>query len=170
VNGAVCSDKDGASFIEQCLKILSTDQTALNHRLILRAMCNAFCQSAGETLMLTYSDDIIKSIVGLMQPTEKLVQIAISSLVLNIVVGFHRRADNDALTQCIQSISQISQSLTDSEAYFRLLVALGTAVCDDKTRLGVASSLDFGNFLRMCIAEETVKVSECAAMLNKMLY
>jgi phospholipase A-2-activating protein len=168
-NTLICQDKDGARFIDYCLELLANDSAITNHRLILRALCNAFQHAAGEALVVAHSESIIKAIVRLHHPAEKQIQIAVSSLILNLVIAGRRESNVDGITQCLITIAELSQHLTHSESCFRLMVAIGTAVYQNKSRLELASSLGLSTFIQACLgAEKDEKAHGCATTLSNM--
>ena len=102
-----------------------------------------------------------------------------SSLVLNLTIAYRRAGDIDGLTRCLLTAAELSRAQTDPEAWFRILVAVGTVVAGGGGGAGggaggemkeLAASLDLGNFLRICKAEQGVeKVRECSEALSALL-
>jgi len=169
VNERLCSPKDGVQFINYAVVLLSNDALPNNQRLILRALCNAFLHASGEALLLANSESVIEAVLKLNHPSDKQIQIALSSLILNLTIAFRKASNTDGLTRCLMSVAELSQSHTDSEAHYRILVAVGTAVCENKTCLELAKCLDLSNFISVCQVDDSERVRDCAALLAKQL-
>jgi hypothetical protein len=63
----------------------------------------------------------------------------------------------------------LAQALTEPEAQFRLVVAVGTAVYGNKLLIGLARSLDLTAFLAICQQSESEKLRLAAQHLLQLL-
>lgn len=106
-----------------------------------------------------------------------LLQIAISTLLLNLAVAFNRTRDSLSRARAVVASSVILPRLSDSEALFRGLVALGTLIWDadtlqDKTELieSVNSSKEIVTLLDKLSAGSSMdKVTQCAAQVSALM-
>ena len=168
VNAYMCSSDDGRRFIDYISSILSTTSTPpRNQFLILRALCNTFQHPSGERLMLLNYDRLASDFLQIQSDSDQHVQVAQSSLLLNFVIAFCRANDTDGKMRCLSGAVTLSQLLTDSEACFRLLVAIGTAVVDDRACYKLARTLDLQNFFNMCCCDDLEKVRRAAESITK---
>lgn len=161
VNTHMCtSSEDGKRFVDYVSSILSTASTTppRNQYLVLRALCNTFHYTSGEQLLLSNYDRLESDFLNLKSESEPQLQIAQSSLLLNYVIAFCRANDSDGKMRCLSGAVTLSQSFTDSEAFFRLLVAIGTAVVDDRACYKLACTLDLQNFFNLCSCDDLEKV------------
>jgi len=65
--------------------------------------------------------------------------------------------------------ADLTQLLFDPESQFRLLVAIGTAVADDRQLTELAKSLELPSYLRRCQSSAMDKVQKCANQLLVLL-
>jgi hypothetical protein len=104
-------------------------------------------------------------------------QVALSTLLLNLAVAFNRTKDSVGRAQAVVASSVVLPRLSDSEALFRGLVALGTLIWDadtlqDKAELieSVNSSKEFTAFLdKLSGGSSTDKVTQCAAQVSALM-
>jgi len=108
-------------------------------------------------------------------------QVTVSTLVLNLSVAGRRSGDSAAARRCLHAAAQLTQTQTDGEAHFRLLVAIGTALSppaaaadghddDDGGRESVVDlDVDLENFLRWCGADGADKTRECSQLIAQLL-
>jgi len=82
----------------------------------------------------------------------------------------HRRLSNAAgKERCLLVAADLTQLLSDQESQFRLLVAIGTFVTDERQLTDLARSLELPNFLRNCQSSGMDKVQKCAQQLLMLL-
>jgi hypothetical protein len=106
-----------------------------------------------------------------------LLQIALSTLLLNLAVAFNRTQDSVSRARAVVASSVLLPRLSDSEALFRGLVALGTLIWDadilqDKTELiaSVNSSKEFTALLdKLSRGSSMDKVTQCAAQVSALM-
>jgi len=96
-------------------------------------------------------------------------QIAICSFLLNLTIGYRHSSNTAGRERCLLVAADLTQLLGDPEAQFRLLVAIGTAVTDDRKLTELARSLELPNFLRSCESSAMDKVQKCAQQLLVLL-
>ena len=99
--------------------------------------------------------------------------------------------DEAGVRRCLEAAAQLSQTQSDSEAHFRLLVSIGTALSppaaaaaaandgvdegdddgndDGEAAADVAQSLDLENFLHWCQKDGTHKTQHCSQLLSQLL-
>ena len=96
-------------------------------------------------------------------------QIAVCSFLLNLTIGHRHSSDAPGKERCLLVASDLTQLLGDSESQFRLLVAIGTAVSDDRQLTELARSLELPNFFNTCQLSTVDKMQECAKQLLTLL-
>lgn len=105
-------------------------------------------------------------------------QVALSTLLLNLAVAFNRSQDALSRARAVDASSVILPHLSDSEAMFRGLVALGTLIWDadtlqDKTDLieSVNMSKELTVLLdKLSRGPTTHKVTQCAAQVSALMH
>jgi len=107
--------------------------------------------------------------------------VALSTFVLNLTISSRSANDLDGVRRCLKAAAQLSQTQSDSEAHFRLLVSIGTAVSaaaaagdddgggDNDTDDETGQSFDLDNFLHWCRVDGTDKTSRCSQLLAELL-
>ena len=103
-------------------------------------------------------------------------QVTLSTLVLNVTIASRCARDSVAVQCCLDAAAQLSQTQSDGEAHFRLLVSIGTALSaaddaddDDDVDVDAARSLDLDNFLHWCRVDGTDKTRSCSQLLAQLL-
>jgi len=96
-------------------------------------------------------------------------QIALCSFLLNLTIGYQHSSDAAGKERCLLVAADLTQLLGDLESQFRLLVAIGTAVTDDRPLTELARSLELPNFLNTCQLSAVDKVQMCAKQLLTLL-
>ena len=87
--------------------------------------------------------------------------------------------------RCLEAAARLSQTQTDTEAHFRLLVTIGTALCrpadddisDDDDGGGLRAVMeadrqsvaDLDNFLRWCRVDGADKTRRCSQLIAQLL-
>lgn len=170
VNQHFCNAKDGPQFLDYSCALLAPDGQPKNHLLILRTLCNAFQHSDGETILLSNADRLLGDVTKLMSKADKNTQVALSSLVLNLVVGFCKLGNTEGKTHCLLVIHELCRANLDTEAVFRLLVSVGTAVANDNNCLEMARSLSLTELVSLGGGSSLQKVRDCAETLSKIIF
>ncbi|CAG2062007.1 unnamed protein product [Timema podura] len=130
VNLAICSGQIGDQLIGYLRRFLLPTSPTANQMLSLRLVCNMFTHQDGENLVLKHRDYLLSTLVDLVPPCHKNVQIAAATLILNLAVAFSRTPNPVGQIQTVSTASTVLPRLTDPEAQFRTLVALGTLLWD----------------------------------------
>lgn len=169
VNQNFCNTKDGDRFLSYCCDLLSTDGQPKNHLLAVRVLCNTFRQPDGEQALLKSPEQILERVSKLRAIADKNTRVAISSLVLNFVVGFCKTVDAEGKTRCLLLIKELTESNLDDESIFRFLVAVGTAITNDGNCKELTRSLNFRELISKSAKSNQEKVKDCARMLEEAL-
>nr|CAD7403114.1 unnamed protein product [Timema cristinae] len=130
VNTAICSGQIGDQLIGYLRRFLLPTSPKANQMLSLRLVCNMFAHQDGVNLVLKHRDYLLSTLVDLVPPCHKNVQIAAATLILNLAVAFNRIPNPLGQIQTVSTASTVLPRLTDPEAQFRTLVALGTLLWD----------------------------------------
>lgn len=169
VNQNFCNTKDGDRFLSYCCDLLSTDGQPKNHLLAVRVLCNTFHHPDGEQTLLKNPEQIFERVSKLHAVADKTTRVAISSLVLNFVVGFCKMVDAEGKTRCLLLIKELTESNLDDESIFRFLVAVGTAITNDSNCKDLTRSLNFRELISKSAKSNQEKVKDCARMLAEAL-
>ncbi|CAH1775959.1 unnamed protein product [Owenia fusiformis] len=161
--------KEGPELIRRLISITSSaDSSAPNHMLVLRTFCNAFRQPAGSLLMGLSQEEIYNALPNSVNISNKNVHIAIGTLLLNFAIQINIAGDNKETS--LHKVIEILGVVTDHEARFRLLVALGTLLWGDPIAIALAKSLDIVNLVTpLKSIQDPKKVAECAQFIENVL-
>jgi len=86
-----------------------------------------------------------------------------------LTIGYRHASNVAGKERCLLVAADLTQILGDAESQFRLLVAIGTAVTDDRKLTELAKSLELPHFLRICQSSAMDKVQNCAQQLLLLL-
>jgi len=99
--------------------------------------------------------------------------VTLSTFVLNLTIASRSVNDSVGVRRCLEAAAQLTETQSDSEAHFRLLVSISTAVTggddDNDAVVEVARSLDLENFLHWCHVDGTDKTRHCSQLLAELL-
>ncbi|XP_013178100.1 PREDICTED: phospholipase A-2-activating protein-like [Papilio xuthus] len=137
INSQIFDTTYGPNFVKYLLSLLNPDNLAANQMLAMRVLVNAFSDLAGEMLVLAARETLIHCIICLTHLNNN-AQIAAASLLLNLSVALAQQPDIAELTDCIV---HLLSRLTDNEAYFRGLVALGTLLAESPQKLPIQTKI-----------------------------
>ena len=118
--------------------------------------------------MVQFAEVILQHISALLPTDNKVTQVSIATLVLNYAVSASKSSNSERQKQCLTLISVLLDCLTDTEAKFRTLVALGTLLDASPDNDAVAKSLDIKERVKTCNlvgeAKKVVVVSQVILM------
>ncbi|XP_063043618.1 phospholipase A-2-activating protein [Engraulis encrasicolus] len=173
VNSRLCSGTGGVSLCNHLLSLMSPGGRPANQMLALRTLCNCFSAAAGRALLLAQREAVLSHASDLRAASNKNVHVALATLVLNYAGALLGRAAGSELegkAQCLSVASAALECVTDREAVFRLLVALGTTVAGDGTAKELARSLGVASQIhKYAGVTEPAKVGECCRLLLNQL-
>ena len=157
---------DISDFLDERLKYLSGDNPAANQMLTLRTLCNLFKQAPGEKLLCKNRDRVITSALNLKSSTNKNIQIALATLIMNYAVLLQDQPDVEGKSQCLLAAASFLESVLDPEAGFRTLVCIGTLISSDISAKELAQSLELKNLIvTLKGTTEPKKLPECASFV-----
>ena len=169
VNQYFCTLTKGVEFLNYLLSFISADAPVHNHMLSLRTLCNTFKNEPGRSLLLAHRDQIITKVLTSAN-SNKNIQVADSTVLLNFAVAFLHQPDPEAKSQCLSAAVTLSESQNDGEACYRLLACIGTLVNKDEDITKLAKSLGILQFVNRCkMIPEPAKISQCAKELEVVL-
>ena len=170
VNEYFCNIKEGPEFLQHLVMYLDADQPVTNQMLALRCIANLSCQKNGEDLLLVNSESLVPLIVSICKHDNKNVQIGASTVLMNIAVLLKRGDDVESKSQLLSALNTAAQDVVDTEAKFRLCVAIGTLIWKDDNSLAIAQSLEVSKPInRWSFSKELPKLQACALCLLKLL-
>ncbi|XP_052738661.1 phospholipase A-2-activating protein [Bicyclus anynana] len=172
INGQIFDTNHGPNFVRYLLSLLTPDNLPANQMLAMRVLVNAFSALAGEMLVLAARESVLHALVSLAQLNNN-TQIAATSLLLNLSVALAQQTDSVELAECIV---HLLTRITDSEAYFRGLVALGTILAESPNKIVVqtkiVSNIQLHNKLKRDSSDvdpSFKKICVCSQQILKML-
>uniref|UniRef100_A0A146MDH4 Phospholipase A-2-activating protein n=1 Tax=Lygus hesperus TaxID=30085 RepID=A0A146MDH4_LYGHE len=161
VNKELCCGDPGERLIAMLRSHLVEDN-AVNIMMSIRIMANMVVHEHGEELMLSNAHvvyDLINSIFTRGKP--KGLQIAVSTLILNMAVLFSNKNDSQGVRTTMVLAENLLPSVSDSQATVRLLVALGTCYSSVK---GILSP-DTQETLKKLASAGDDQVSKCSRQI-----
>ncbi|CAH0728958.1 unnamed protein product, partial [Brenthis ino] len=172
INGQIFDTNYGPNFVKYLLTLLTPDNLPANQMLAMRVLVNAFSDLPGEMLVLAARESVIHALICLSHLNNN-AQIAAASLLLNLSVALAQQTDNMELAECIISLLN---KVTDNEAHFRGLVALGTILAESPNKLviqtKIVSNTQLHNKLKNnCsnIVPNFKKISVCSQQILRLL-
>lgn len=173
INSDLCSGQMGDQLIDHLQRFLQPDSLPANQMLSVRTLCNMLTHPEGEALALKHKDYLLSILLTSAPSPNKHMQVALSTLLLNLAVAFNRTQDTVGRAQAVEAATVVIPHSSDSEALFRGLVALGTLVWDadtmqDKSELiGIVnSSKELSSLLEKLSAGSSMnKVTQCASQV-----
>jgi len=157
-----------------CLKHVDKTSPAPCQMLALRTLCNLFSIQQGEEFLRTYRESVIARVFEQLFPIageNKNIQIAAATLLLNYAVSVTKKFDDDTQVQLLSALSiNFLTFITDWEARFRTIVAIGTLLTTSPDGVEYAKTLETKDAVRgWRLLEGPAKVSECAQFIENML-
>ncbi|KAL0840126.1 hypothetical protein ABMA28_015431 [Loxostege sticticalis] len=137
INGQIFDTTYGPTFVKYLLSLLAPDNLPANQMLAMRVLVNAFSDLPGEMLVLAARDSLVHAIICLQQINNN-AQIAAASLLLNLSVALAQQLDTAELADCL---IHLLNRVTDNEAYFRALIALGTLLAESPNKLLIQTKI-----------------------------
>ena len=158
-----------AGFIDFLCKNLSRGSPQTNMMLALRTIVNLFSQPEGAKLMQENQSQVLQAAHSCDDVTMKNCQIAQTTAVLNFSIAATAMQAFERKSECMTAATQLLSKDVDSEATFRLLVALGTMTHGDEMCQAVLQSLNIAPVLQKLREKSDLnKVIECADLLLKL--
>jgi len=169
VNYHYCCDERGMELVSLLLSKISDDMPA-NQMLALRVLANMFDQEPGEELALNARETILSVVIDAVPSENKNVQIAVCTVILNFAVALRTIGNKQGKLELLPNLVVVFDRVTEAEAQFRLLVALGTLMHGDADILASAKSLDLHlHAQKLKDRREPVKLGLCLQDLEKMM-
>lgn len=166
-NTAMCVDK---SIMEDMLKYLSEGNITPNQILSLKVLCNMFAQPQGFKLCMENRDHIISTVLSQKTSSNKNIQIALGTLILNFSVGLFGSLDLDGKKKVLSASVDCLKGKPDPEAAFRLSIAMGTLIHKDETVYNLARSMNIQPLLGdYMMVDEPKKISDCVMYLKELI-
>ncbi|XP_026490148.2 phospholipase A-2-activating protein [Vanessa tameamea] len=172
INGQIFDTSYGPNFVKYLLTLLTPGNLAANQMLAMRVLVNAFSDLPGEMLVLAARESVTHALICLAQLNNN-AQVAATSLLLNLSVALAQQIDNVELAECI---IVLLNKITDKEAYFRGLVALGTILAESPNKLVIQTKIVSNTQLQNRLKKDSStfdpdfkKISICSLQILKML-
>ncbi|XP_050681679.1 phospholipase A-2-activating protein [Leptidea sinapis] len=173
INGQMFDTTYGPTFIKYILSLLVPDSLPANQMLSMRVLVNAFSDLPGEMLVLAARESVMNSIICLPQLSNN-AQIAATSLLLNLSVALAQQPDSVDLADCVINLLN---RITDKEAYFRGLIALGTLLAESPSKLVIQTKIVSNPHLHNKLKTDSAtvadthfaKITSCSQQIMRLL-
>ena len=157
-----------------CIKHVDKSAPANCQMLSLRCLVNLFSAEAGQNLLRLYRDSVLSRVMEKLFPVtddNKNIQTAAATLMLNFAVSCGQRPDEETQVQSMSVLAiNFLTFISDTEAKFRVLVALGSLIASGPDAVDFAKSLEIKDGARSWrLLAGTGKVSECAQYIEQIL-
>ena len=120
-------------------------------------------------MILANSEDFIPEVVKCGKNTDKNLQIAASTVLMNIAVLLKSTDNFERKSQLLSALLTIAEHVIDDEANFRLCTALGTLLWKDEDTKATAHSLDLSSVIQKWNKSTGLgKLKECATFVGQM--
>ncbi|XP_018497325.1 phospholipase A-2-activating protein [Galendromus occidentalis] len=166
VNSFLCTGPGGSKLVAKIVSLITSPAPA-NRMLALRFFVNMFLREAGQQLAHLEWERILKISSEHGFNGNKNTQIALGSLYLNYVILSNCKSDETNASRkrwLVQSMCEVIPKLSDCEAQFRSLLALGTLIFNDKELCQLANGFKLTETLtNICThGGESLKLKQCA--------
>ncbi|XP_066598418.1 phospholipase A-2-activating protein [Prorops nasuta] len=161
VNDLLCTD----DLVKICQKNIKPDALPSNQMLSFRLIANMICHENGERLALNSKDETLKALLEFNSLGAKSNQIALSTYLLNLVIALNKHNDVPGKTRALNVLIVLLPLFKESEALFRILVALGTLIagtsdkCDRNELINVVRQTDAVITVIKNMSESSIQVS-----------
>ena len=157
-----------------CIKHVDKSAPANCQMLSLRCLVNLFSAEAGQNLLRLYRDSVLSRVMEKLFPVtddNKNIQTAAATLMLNFAVSCGQKPDEETQVQSMSVLAiNFLTFISDTEAKFRVLVALGSLIASGPDAVDFAKSLEIKDGARSWrLLAGTGKVSECAQYIEQIL-
>ncbi|XP_074640387.1 phospholipase A-2-activating protein-like [Tubulanus polymorphus] len=160
------------TFLQFLINTIETDAVLANQLLALRILGNLFRYDDSCMVMVNQRDSVISAALHLKEKTNKSLQIALSTLLLNYSIAMtkYNRQDMEAMTQCLLAITSALHTQKDHEASFRLLVSIGNLIMVQDSVKDLTKSLDIlPRLVELSAVSEPQKLGSCAQSILKII-
>ncbi|CAH0554986.1 unnamed protein product [Brassicogethes aeneus] len=174
----IISSANRSTLIDKLKYCISDNCRVANNTIVaLRVLSNLLCHDQGENLIYKNHMDILENITSLAQQNKN-GQVALSTLLLNMVIMAIKKNDYMGISILAEVIPDISTKLNDPESQFRLYVALGTLLLSEygskkEIKLKISSSDNFMSIMKshssMSSNELETKRMKCVKQIQDIL-
>jgi phospholipase A-2-activating protein len=166
-------DEDGGKvFLGELLALAVGSQAqSKNQLLVLRCLANMFSVDNGQRLMDGQRKWVLSQMEPLLSVGSKTHQVALSTVLLNYCIYYHKMGQEDGMTDCTRLAVKVLKTSFDPQAKLRTLIGLGGLVMAKKARVLSAAIPDNLRALvdSHCASANTSEVSECARYIIQAL-
>lgn len=158
-------DESATVLVTQMMQFINKDASSTNMQLAMKILCNLFCFESSRAIVEKEREAIVMKLNDIMEEVEVLsniVQIGISTLLLNFAIGSKATHNQEASFQVISSICSNGLLIIKSpEAAYRLVAALGTLVTGDQESKDLALALEAKAAMAKVPKSDAEKLMEC---------
>ncbi|XKL66639.1 hypothetical protein PGB90_010059 [Kerria lacca] len=158
INATICSDKYIFGYLKDNLL---PDSPIANQMLTMRTLCNMLCYDVGEKMVLNHKDFIIEALGSVSNISNKSLQIAYITLMLNMASAFYKSRDVESQSVLLLNLINTFPQLTEQESLFRALVTMGTILSQSNELQNCIDSSIKQLILSYC-ENGSEKVKECS--------
>jgi len=159
-------------FADILIGYITDSKKPINQMLAVKVVTNIFSCDNGAEIMCRLKGTMLEHAGNLIPTDNKNCQIAVSTLVLNYVVASTTAIiDLDLQKQCNTLISVLIVGLTDPEAKYRSLIALGTLLEASTSNVKDAKAMEMKESVKsaMMIVEQGHKIHKVAKLIQNRL-
>merc|ERR1712223_1382265 len=168
-NTILQSGEKSNEFADILIGYITDSQKPINQMLAVKVVTNIFSCDNGTEIMCRLKGTILEHAANLIPTDNKNLQIAVSTLILNYVVASTTAIiDMDLQKQCNTLISLLIVGLTDQEAKYRTLIALGTLLEASSSNVNDAKAMEMKESVKsaMMIVEQGHKIHKVAKLIQ----
>merc|ERR1712179_577792 len=126
-------------FADIMIGFITDKNKPINQMLAVKALVNIFSCDKGTYLMCRLSETILEHAGNLIPSDNKNCQVAVATLILNYAISSTTfKIDTDLQNKCTTLTSLLIVGLTDPEAKYRTLIALGTLMESSSINCNIA--------------------------------
>lgn len=156
-------------FIDLLCQHASQGNSNACRMLSLRTLNNLFRYPEGTEANQKNIDSILQAAINSRDIGTKNGQIAAATLILNFCVKLFEVDDLESKAKCLQAAGEVLGSDIDTEAKYRLMVAVGTLITNDDCSKALALSIDLPNIISKLNTSEPGRLAECSSMVSNIL-
>ena len=131
----------------------------------MKILCNLFQFSSSRSVLIQHRESLISKINAILEEIEapsNIVQICISSIIMNYCVHLVSNPDQEASFQLVSSIgTNCLASMNSQEALYRVVASFGALIKQDRETKELAQALESRTALARIKCDNSEKLQEC---------
>jgi len=142
-----------------------------NVLMALRFIVNLFQKENITNVAYGSAGVVLENATDFAKSDNKNIRIALANVLLNYSVLLHQRKNSELNLQCLSVLVEFLSTEKEAEVIFRIIVAIGTLIFNDKDTKETAVALDLATTLQVphILDSADIKVKESTQDLLKLL-